>query len=230
MNSDDIKLVQENYGSLTTTAAPLSVQEFDENNIAIYKDFESLAVTIGVPAYDAGTTYNNDTSDSTTETFATYGSRFWQWVNVTDGNSTPAAGSDWVEVFPTMLAHEKNKDDYLGSLVVKFRIYQDSTNAPSVVTYQNPFNFTLATVYDAVGIYRVTGLTGLELTNTSFKYEMQVSEGYLLAGSSIAISPSTDESITINTRDNTGVNANDIMYEEDMGGNANWTTITIYEY
>ncbi len=113
MNSDDITLRQESYGSLTTAGVPLTAKQFDDNNIAIYKDFESLAITLGVPAYDAGTTYNNDYNDNATETFATYGNRFWQWINVSDGNSTPAEGSDWTQIFPTMLAHEKNKDNRL---------------------------------------------------------------------------------------------------------------------
>ena len=114
--------------------------------------------------------------------------------------------------------------------VLKFRIHQTGTSAPVVIPYYNPNGFTLTTSYDAVGIYRVLGLTGELLADNTEKYEIEVSKGYLLSGSSIEFFPSTDESISINTRDNTGVNANDIMYETDFGGNANWTIVTIKKY
>lgn len=157
MNSDGIKLVQETYGPLQTTGAPLTVTEFDDNNIAIYKDFESLAVTIGVPAYDAGTDYNNDVNDSTTETFATYGNRFWQWINATDGQSTPSEGSDWTQVFPTMLAHEKNKDDKLKTIGDEITVRLDDSSFPraDVVLTDSSSDWE----YSA-GVQDVTGLGG----------------------------------------------------------------------
>jgi hypothetical protein len=157
MNSDGIKLVQETYGPLQTTGAPLTVTEFDDNNIAIYKDFESLAVTIGVPAYDAGTDYNNDVNDSTTETFATYGNRFWQWINATDGQSTPSEGSDWTQVFPTMLAHEKNKDDKLKT-IDGFTVKVDDSGAfpTAQIEYDDPGSDW---VY-GVGVQDLTGSSG----------------------------------------------------------------------
>ena len=113
MNSDNITLRQESYGSLNTKGSALTNQELDQNWIDFYKDFESLRVTVGVPAYDPATTYNNDLNDNSTQTFATYSNRFWQWINLTDGNSTPSEGSDWTEVFPSIIAHEKNKDNRL---------------------------------------------------------------------------------------------------------------------
>jgi hypothetical protein len=114
MNSDSIDLVQEVYAPLNTTGTPLTVAQFDNNNIAIYQDLESLQTTIGVDAYDSGTTYTNDYTDPTTEHFATYGSRFWMWVNaVPSSGVSPVAGADWQEVPPTMIAHEKNKDAHL---------------------------------------------------------------------------------------------------------------------
>ena len=156
MNSDDIILRSESYPPLATKGSGLTATQFDDNNIAIYKDFQSLAVTIGVPAYDAGTTYNNDPNDSETETFATYSSRFWQWINVVDGQSTPAEGSDWTEVFPTMLAHEKNKDDKLKTLD-GFTVEVTDTPIPkAVVEFDDP-----ASDWEySVGVQDVTGSGG----------------------------------------------------------------------
>tara|TARA_R110000851_G_C12889156_1_gene546915 strand:+ start:19 stop:714 length:696 start_codon:yes stop_codon:yes gene_type:complete len=231
MNSDNNFTVDTQYGTLTLVPGGLTTAQFDANVINNVKDLEALQVTIGVSAYNATTTYTNDYSDTTTESFVTYNNRFWQWVNATPNSGvTPVAGADWQEVPPTILAHEKNKDSHLGTLIVKFRIYQEGTNPPEIIYYQNPKNFTLTTTYDAIGIYRVVGIVNENLTDTTKKYEISVSEGFLLSGSSIAVSASSNESLNINARDNTGSNADNIMYEEGMGSNANWTVITITKY
>ena len=114
MNSDNIVLKQETYAGLTTDPTGITVTQFDDNNINIYKDFEQLQISLGVPAYDAGTTYDDQYDDSESESFATSGGRFWMWVNAAAGSgATPVEGVDWQEVFPTILSHERNKDDKL---------------------------------------------------------------------------------------------------------------------
>lgn len=115
-------------------------------------------------------------------------------------------------------------------VVIKFRIYQSGTSAPTVVEYFNPYGYTLTTVRDAAGIYRVQGMTGNLFTDTTQKYEFQFNKGFLLSGSSIEIYPSTDTDVVIQTRDNTGANSDSILHEVDMGGNANWTVVTIIKY
>lgn len=116
------------------------------------------------------------------------------------------------------------------TVVLKFRIYQLGTAAPTVVLYFNPFNFTITTIRDAAGIYRVLGMTGELLTDTTKKYELQLNKGFLLSGSSIEIYPSTDTDVVIQSRDNTGTLSDNILNELDMGGNANWTVGTIIKY
>ncbi len=115
MNSDNIVLKQESYSGLTTDPSGLTALQFDTNNISIYKDFEQLQITLGVAAYGPSVTYDNDYSGSINESYATYNNRFWMWVNATPNSGvTPVNGSDWQEAFPSILAHEKNKDEYLG--------------------------------------------------------------------------------------------------------------------
>jgi len=117
MNSDSNKLVTLTYSPLDGASGPLTVANFDTNTINIYKDLESLAVTSNVPNYNAGTTYNNDYTDSTTEHFAMHSGRLWMWVNATPNSGvTPVSGASWQEVFPVILAHEKNKDAKLQTL------------------------------------------------------------------------------------------------------------------
>ena len=110
MNSDSNFLRTAANPPLTTTGAPLLISEFDTNVINTYDDLLSLAVTNGVIAYDALTVYDDDV-DSDNETFATYTGRLWQYVNIVPAaGATPVSGADWQEVFPAILAHEKNKD------------------------------------------------------------------------------------------------------------------------
>ena len=115
-------------------------------------------------------------------------------------------------------------------VIIKFRIYQTGTAAPTVIEYFNPYTYTLTTVRDAAGIYRVQGMTGNLFTDTNEKYELQLNKGFLLSGSSVEVYPSTDTDLVIQSRDNTGANADNIMNELDMGGNANWTVVTVVKY
>lgn len=109
MNTDILILRQTDYAALVNNGAPLTNDEQDGNLVNIYKDFEALAVTTSVAAYNAGTTYNDDDNQ-----FATYGGRLWQWINTTPGSGqTPVDGIYWVEVFPTILAHRRNSDTIL---------------------------------------------------------------------------------------------------------------------
>lgn len=110
MNSENIILRETDNAPLTNKGDFITGAEIDSNFIAVYNDFVALAVTLGVTAYDSGTTY-----DDTDKAYVTYNSKLWQWVNVSSGMGITPGSNDnyWVEVFPTILAHEKNKDTYL---------------------------------------------------------------------------------------------------------------------
>ena len=112
MNSDNIILRETDHDPLVNKGDFITSEEFDSNFIAIYDDLVSLCQTLGVDAYDSGTTY-----DDTSNPFATYGDRLYQWINTSSGSNvtpgTEAAEGYWLEAFPTILAHKKNSDTIL---------------------------------------------------------------------------------------------------------------------
>jgi len=109
MNSDSLILRQTDNAPLTNKASNLDAADFDGNMIKIYDDLVALASTLGVDAYDSGTTY-----DDTVNQFATNGGRLYQWINASSGfGQTPPNATYWLEVFPTILGHRKNSDTLL---------------------------------------------------------------------------------------------------------------------
>lgn len=108
-NTDNLILRTLSYLGLTTKGSDLTADDFDNNNINIYKDIVEMCNTLGVDAYDSGTTY-----DDAVVQFATYGGLLWQWVNASPGSAvTPVEGVYWQSVFPAILAHRKNSDTIL---------------------------------------------------------------------------------------------------------------------
>jgi hypothetical protein len=230
MNSDSNKLVTLTYPPLTGAYGPLTDVEFDTNNLNTYKDLKALSITSNVPDYVPVTIYNNDYTDSATEHYAMYNGRLWMWVNPTPNSGvTPVAGASWQEVFPTILSHEKNKDQHCADMVLKIRVYQTGTSAPVVVEYLNPYGFTITTSYDGAGIYRIIGLTGELMADTTKKYEIKISSNALLGGMTLDVFPSDNESIVLRTYDPAG-NLSDGVIEELVGPNAVWNVITVTKY
>ena len=115
-------------------------------------------------------------------------------------------------------------------VVLKFRIHQSSTAAPTVIPYFNPYGYTLTTIRDAAGIYRVLGLSGETMADTNSKYEFVLSRGYQLAYDRIVLNAANDTQIQVTTSDNTGTNADNLMTEFTGGSLANWTVVTIVKY
>jgi len=115
-------------------------------------------------------------------------------------------------------------------LVAKFRVYQAATLPPEIIMYQNPNNYTLTSVRDSDGVYRILGFTGQQFTNTNFMYEMEFNANALLGNSTVDIYPSTDESIVLRTYDNTGTLGDNIIFKVDQGNNALWHVVAIYRY
>lgn len=114
-------------------------------------------------------------------------------------------------------------------MVAKFRVHQVGTNAPVVDEYYNPFNYTLTTVRDGAGLYRVLGFTNEEFTNTLNHYELRWSSNGLLGGSTLDLFPAADDEITLRTYDNTGTLGDNII-EETSAGIANWNVVTVTRY
>jgi len=116
------------------------------------------------------------------------------------------------------------------TVVLKFRVHQSGVSIPIVITYFNPSNFTLTTVRDAAGIYRVQGLVGELMATTTEKYEIIWNTNGLLGGSSVDIGPSTDEDLLLRTYDNTGTLGDNIINEFSGGTTASWSVVTVIKY
>lgn len=108
MQTDSMILRVETFPPLTTKGSELTWPEADQNLIKIYQDLVAKIQAGSVPDYDSGKTYS--TFDA-----ANYASKTWSFVNITPSSGvTP--GSDpayWVEIDPTVLAHQKDRDQYL---------------------------------------------------------------------------------------------------------------------
>jgi hypothetical protein len=109
MNSENLILRTATHTPLTTKGTYLDVADFDGNNINIYEDFVNLATSSEIADYNVGTTY-----DSVLEKYCTYNGRTYKYINAsaTAGN-LPTNTSFFIEIFPTYLAHQKNRDTIL---------------------------------------------------------------------------------------------------------------------
>jgi hypothetical protein len=109
MNSENIILRNAIHSPLTTKGDFLSIVDFDDNNINIYEDFNSLASSGEIADFDVSIVY-----DDTLEKYVTYNGRSYMYINAsaTMGN-LPTDASYWIEIFPTYLAHQKNRDTIL---------------------------------------------------------------------------------------------------------------------
>jgi hypothetical protein len=107
MNSDNIILRGTDNPPLVNKDDVLTIEEIDSNFIAIYNDFISLS-----NAEDSTLTFDVDRTYLVGE-YSTYDGRMWVATEISTG-VTPIEGSaDWNDIFPTILAHEKNKDTIL---------------------------------------------------------------------------------------------------------------------
>jgi hypothetical protein len=107
MNTDNLILRETDNLPLINKDDTLTNAEIDGNFINIYNDFISLS-----QANDPTLIYDVERSYLVDE-FATYDGRLWIATDISTG-VTPIEGSaEWNDVFPTVLAHEKNKDTYL---------------------------------------------------------------------------------------------------------------------
>jgi hypothetical protein len=109
MNSENIILRNVTHSPLPTKGDFLSIVDFDNNNINIYEDFNSLASSGEIADFDVSVVY-----DEILEKYVTYNGRTFMYINAsaTMGN-LPTDTSYWIEIFPTYLAHQKNRDTIL---------------------------------------------------------------------------------------------------------------------
>ncbi|CAB5216984.1 hypothetical protein UFOVP200_28 [uncultured Caudovirales phage] len=147
MNTDNLILRETENLPLINKEDTLTSAELDGNFIKIYNDFIDLSQTNDPTlVYDIERTYSIDE-------FATYDGRLWIALNVSTGSTPIVDGVDWLDVFPTVLAHEKNKDTYLD---------YGGINATSVAEIR---------AFIDAGLTSTTNLSLTTKTSTSFKIE-----------------------------------------------------------
>jgi hypothetical protein len=147
MNSDNLILRETDNAPLINKDDTLTNAEIDGNFINIYNDFISLSQTNDPTLiYDVDRTYLVDE-------FATYDGRLWLATEISTG-VTPIEGSaEWNDVFPTILAHQKNKDTILD---------EGGTNETTVAEIR---------AFIDAGLTSTTNLSLSTKTGTSFKIE-----------------------------------------------------------
>jgi hypothetical protein len=109
MNSENIILRNATHSPLTTKGDFLTISDFDNNIINIYEDLNSLASSSEIADFNASVIY-----DETLEKYVTYNGRTFMYINAsaTMGN-LPTDTNYWIEIFPTLLSHQKNRDTIL---------------------------------------------------------------------------------------------------------------------
>ena len=206
MNTDNLILRETDNLPLINKDDTLTNAEIDGNFINIYNDFISLSQT-----NDPTLIYDVDRSYSVDE-FATYNGRLWIATDVSTG-VTPVEGSaEWNDVFPTVLAHEKNKDTILD---------EGGTNETTVAEIRS---------FIDAGLTSTTNLSLSTKTGTSFKIESST-------GTDVTIPQATNvDAGLLNSEDKvkldnqSGINTGDQTLEslnaEDVGNKVtDFTTI-----
>jgi hypothetical protein len=110
-------------------------------------------------------------------------------------------------------------------VVYKAALIQTGTNAITVTELVNPNNYTITSNYNGVGDYSLFGFLGEDFKSTiaTNTYEVTLSTQELGYGEAAITSMSSDIEIDINTYDNTGTAANDILDNK-------WNVITVKKY
>ena len=156
MNTDNLILRETDNAPLINNDDTLTNAQIDANFINIYNDFLALS-----QANDPTLIYDVDRSYLVDE-YATYDGRLWIAIEVSTG-VTPIEGSaEWNDVFPTVLAHEKNKDTILD---------EGGANETTVAEIR---------AFIDAGLTSTTNLSLSTKTGTSFKIESSTGNDVIL--------------------------------------------------
>jgi hypothetical protein len=147
MNSDNLILRQTENAPLINKNDVITSAEFDQNVIKIYNDL--LANNY---VSDPTLTFNSSTSYVTGE-YATYNGRLWVATTESTGVAPTIDSIEWNDIFPSVLAHEKNKDTILD---------EGGTNETTVAEIR---------AFIDAGLTTTTNLSLSTYTGTSFKIE-----------------------------------------------------------
>jgi hypothetical protein len=147
MNSDSLILRETDNLPLINKEDTLTSAEFDTNIIKIYDDFVAIN-----SVEDSTLTFDVDRSYLVGE-YCTYGGRLWRATEVSTGVTPVIGGLDWIDAFPTILAHQKNKDTILD---------EGGTNETTAEEIRS---------FIDAGLTSTTNLSLSTKTGTSFKIE-----------------------------------------------------------
>jgi hypothetical protein len=147
MNSDNLILRQTENAPLINKNDVITSAEFDQNVIKIYNDL--LANNY---VSDTTLTFSSIRSYVTGE-YATYNGRLWVATTESTGVAPTIDSFEWNDIFPSVLAHEKNKDTILD---------EGGTNETTVAEIR---------AFIDAGLTSTTNLSLSTKTGTSFKIE-----------------------------------------------------------
>lgn len=213
MNTKNIILRSETHSPLTTKNSSLSITDFDNNNINIYEDFVDLATSLYITAYDVNTIYNDSINK-----FCTYNGLTYQYIaNFPSSGNLPTDTGYFIEIFPTQLAHQKNRDTILD---------QGGANEVSASEIKS---------FISAGLTSTTNLSITGLTNNSLVINSSTGTDITLtqATTTTAGLLTSQEKIKINNLNgiNTGDQTLDSLNAEDRNNKVNnFTTINSVTY
>ena len=211
MNTDNLILRETDNLPLINKEDTLLSSEIDGNFINIYNDFLDLSI-----ANDSTLIYDIEKSYAIGE-YTTYDGRMWVSIEVSTG-STPSTDSlDWLDVFPTILAHEKNKDTILD---------EGGTNETTVAEIR---------AFIDAGLTSTTNLSLTTKTATSFKIESSTGADVTIPQATISEAGLLNATDKLKIKNLTGINTGDqtlvSLNAEDLDNKAiDFTTIndTLY--
>jgi hypothetical protein len=193
MNSDNLILRETDNLPLINKDDTLINTEIDGNFISIYNDFLALS-----QANDPTLTYDVDRSYLVDE-FATYDGRLWVATEISTGVTPIIGGSDWMDVFPTILAHEKNKDTILD---------EGGANETTVAEIR---------AFIDAGLTSTTNLSLSTKTSTSFKIESSTGADVIIPQANFREAGLLNATDKVKIDNQSGINTGDQTLESLSG-------------
>ena len=210
MNTDNLILRETDNAPLINKEDTLLSSEIDGNFINIYNDFIALS-----NAEDTTLIYDIDRSYVIGE-YATFDGKLWLAIDDSTG-VTPSFGLEWIDIFPTILAHEKNKDTILD---------KDGANETTVAEIR---------AFIDAGLTSTTNLSLSTKTATSFKIESSTGADVIIPQANKAEAGLLNATDKVKLGNLSGINSGDqtlvSLNGEDVDNKVNdFTTIDAITY
>lgn len=185
MNTDNLILRETDNLPLINKDDTLTSADLDGNFIKIYNDFLALST-----ANDPTLVFDIDRSYAIGE-YATYNGKMWVSTIEVTGVTPDIDSLEWLDIFPTVLAHEKNKDTYLD---------YGGANATSVAEIR---------AFIDAGLTSTTNLTLTTKTGTSFKIESSTGTDVILPQATVVDAGLLNAEDKVKLNNTSGINTGD---------------------